>query len=681
MTTRKPHVGQHWTLSPWLVVGAIALVAAALRLWRLGALGIVADENISILAVDGILEHGYPLLPSGMIYLRLGWFGYVVAAFAGVFGHNEFWLRLPAVLFNVAAIPLAYLFASRLFSKPVGLVVAALVALSPPEIEIARLVRMYAPFAFFYLWTTLAIYRRYIDRTSASSLLPLGLALVSVITHQLGFSLAVLFLVPLLVTAQSRADRVWLVASSGVTGVFFVAWDTIISRFMTIHVPPAAVANGIAGTSASGMLESFDAVLSRFAPVSVAFVRDLLGSGSLPLLLAALALVAVSVGAVVALHRGAPARVTAAALAVVAACALQQMNVAVVLVLLYLLVAQRGIQPLATRAGIAVVATIAVSFAAWLAYAFYFTEPNEVAAAGVSTHLRQSIRTLLDFPQYNIMWGLFFEMPLAALVAVVGLLWCVDGAARPAPDAPRAFLLYVFVLPLFLSGSIATTFRELRYVMHFDVFFLTFVALGIWHWRSVLAAFQLELLARVHESRLLRPAGAVALAVLAFAYVPGPVAVWAVVEREHGVPHGLAASFKLPFHPDFRTPAAYVRENRDPTRELLITLQPREFYPYLGDIDYWLTAHAFETEFHAYAKGQARRDMYVDVPIVSTLDDLRAIIAGSSATVWILASDEVVASRDVLTEDIAAYIDGLRGHIVYTGLDGDMRVYRLEPGH
>ena len=105
MTTTKPRDRSFRDRSLW-ILGAIVVVAAVLRLWRLGALGIVSDEDLSILAVDGILAHGYPLLPSGMIYLRLGWFGYLIAASAAAFGHEEFWLRLPADRRHGSALPL-----------------------------------------------------------------------------------------------------------------------------------------------------------------------------------------------------------------------------------------------------------------------------------------------------------------------------------------------------------------------------------------------------------------------------------------------------------------------------------------------------------------------------------------------------------------------------------------------
>jgi hypothetical protein len=682
MTTQKLRIGQSLTLNPVLVLAVIVIVAALLRIYRLGALGIIADENISIMAVDGTLEHGYPLLPSGMIYLRLGWYGYIVAAFGYLFGREEVWLRLPAVLFNLAMIPLAYLFVARLFSKGLGLVVAALIALSPAEIEIARLVRMYAPFTVCYLLTVVAIYRRYIDRTAKSVVVPVVLALATVITHQLGFSLAIVFLIPLLVCRQTVADRMRLLASAAVTGGFFIVWDTTITDYMLIHVPPGGMTEAAtAASSLPAFLAPFAKLLGQFAVPSFALATSLLASGSAPALLGAGALVVLTFGVVAALHRHARPVVLAVALICVAACVLQQINVAIVLLLLYLIVARDGVRPLTRRGGIALMAAIAAWFFAWLAYAYYFTEPNAAAAAGISTHFRQSIRLLLDFPQYNVLWGLFFEMPLASVAAVLGILWCIDGAARRELDAPRAFLLYVFVLPLLASGSVATTYRELRYVMHFDVFFLTFIALGIAHWRAVIEALGLP---PIDERRraIALPVGTAALAVLAFAYIPGPVAAWVNVNRGYGVARGLEAVFKVPFHPDFRTPADYLLAHRDAAREPLIAMEPREFYVYTRDVDFWLTTNEFEAEQHAYGVDGERRDLYADVPLIRTMAELQSVIAGSPGAVWLTTSDALVARRATLTEDIATFIEGAHAHIVYTGLDDDMRVYRLESrGH
>jgi hypothetical protein len=216
--------------------------------------------------------------------------------------------------------------------------------------------------------------------------------------------------------------------------------------------------------------------------------------------------------------------------------------------------------------------------------------------------------------------------------------------------------------------------------MHFDVFFLTFIALGVAHWREVLTALRLWPSRGAPDSVTVSRVGATALAALALVYVPGPVAAWVTVDREHGEARGIETLFDLSLYPDFRSPSQYVLANRDAAREPLIALQPREFYTYLRDVDYWLTTHAFETANHAYADGGRRLDLYAAVPIISTMREVRAIIDGSPGAVWLVASDSLVASRTTLTEDLATFIEALDEQIVFTGLDGDMRVYRLE-GH
>ena len=171
-------------------------------------------------------------MPSGMIYLRSSWFLYLQSGFGWFFGASDGWLRLPAVLFSLGTIPLAYVFASRLYSKEVAIGIAALLAVSYSEVEMARMTRMYAPFAFMYLLSAMSIYRRYVDRSSDSTVLPLALALITILTHQLGFSLVLLFFIPLLIAPQlSRLDRIRTICSGFVVGAFFLFWDKFFGYF------------------------------------------------------------------------------------------------------------------------------------------------------------------------------------------------------------------------------------------------------------------------------------------------------------------------------------------------------------------------------------------------------------------------------------------------------------------
>ena len=120
----------------WL--GFITLAGAYLRLANLGDLGFRWDEDLSGLTVQAILEHGIPQLPSGLIYLRGLGSSYLMALSAQWLGFSEYALRLPSALFSILTIALCFLFARRLFGDMVGLLTAAIFALSMWDIEMGR---------------------------------------------------------------------------------------------------------------------------------------------------------------------------------------------------------------------------------------------------------------------------------------------------------------------------------------------------------------------------------------------------------------------------------------------------------------------------------------------------------------------------------------------------------------
>ena len=148
------------TAAQWAVAAfvlGLTAVGLYLRLRFLGELGLdrYQDEDIMAVAVQGIREHGYPLMPTGMIYIRALPLLYMMAASTALFDFNEFALRLPPALFGTALIPLSYLLARRFLPVYGALLVVVLVCFSAWQIDVSRTARMYAPFSFFYV---LAIY-------------------------------------------------------------------------------------------------------------------------------------------------------------------------------------------------------------------------------------------------------------------------------------------------------------------------------------------------------------------------------------------------------------------------------------------------------------------------------------------------------------------------------------------
>ena len=81
----------------WLLA-LIVLAGAVVRFWGLGAVGLHGDEKTMALPVMNLVEHGSPLMPSGMFYPRAVAQLYMMAASVLAFGQSEWALRLPSAL-------------------------------------------------------------------------------------------------------------------------------------------------------------------------------------------------------------------------------------------------------------------------------------------------------------------------------------------------------------------------------------------------------------------------------------------------------------------------------------------------------------------------------------------------------------------------------------------------------
>lgn len=151
-----------------LATGAILLVlAATMTYWMWYGLtqrSIIEDEGISILAGQGIVQHGYPLLPSGTIYHRGHAPNYLLAGSMLVFGTNDFSIMLPNLLLALGSLFLAYRLASDVFGRPwVGVISAAATAIVPLQTFYATGPRMYMTLQFFTMLATYAAWRGFVQ--------------------------------------------------------------------------------------------------------------------------------------------------------------------------------------------------------------------------------------------------------------------------------------------------------------------------------------------------------------------------------------------------------------------------------------------------------------------------------------------------------------------------------------
>jgi 4-amino-4-deoxy-L-arabinose transferase-like glycosyltransferase len=155
----EAHTGQTSpvTRSLWLaaLLPLATLLAATFYLrWQyILRVGLHVDEFSSLWAVRRVLDHGLPLLPSGVIYTRGLFHTYLTALFTQIGGFSFTVGRLPSLFFALATVTLIYWIGWKQWRLSVGVLAALGLALLPEAIEAGGRARFYAPVMF---WSLLA---------------------------------------------------------------------------------------------------------------------------------------------------------------------------------------------------------------------------------------------------------------------------------------------------------------------------------------------------------------------------------------------------------------------------------------------------------------------------------------------------------------------------------------------
>lgn len=135
----------------YILLGIILVVAAVLRLWKLGQVPFMHDEfsalfrlrfdNFHDLIQYGVSENDSH--PAGVQVFLYYW--------TKVVGWNEFWVKLPFALMGIGSVYLIFLIGRQWFNNKVGLLAAAFFAVSQLTVFYSQLARPYSPGLFFVL--------------------------------------------------------------------------------------------------------------------------------------------------------------------------------------------------------------------------------------------------------------------------------------------------------------------------------------------------------------------------------------------------------------------------------------------------------------------------------------------------------------------------------------------------
>jgi hypothetical protein len=455
-------------------------------------------------------------------------------------------------------------------------------------------------------------------------------------SHELGVTLAVLFVLPALRPLPSRARF----AAVGILGAFGGL------SFLHLRLIGASMMAGATVAESTGSAEPGPLQEALALGGGMTHGAGLLG-------LALLAALAGLLGWWGSRERPALERFLAATgfAVVTLAAGAHQVGAALGCLVALALVSQDLLSPhRASRALGLLAAAVALGGVAWLILDL---------AHGAS--LRHAVRDLGGGPL--VIGASLLRPPAIAIPALLGsaavLLSALRGAARPGP---RFLLLCIAILTV-VRGLLAPKIVD-RYMA------------DVWTLWELLAGFAVvegtrPAAARLGAERPLRwtVATVVALGVL---LLPGtaPAETLSYLDRRPGVP---ASGVVPPMVADLRGAARFVHEHAGPGDRIAAT-DWLATYCYLGRVDLWLRSDNWAPQA-VEVKG-VPRDIYLGARVVPTLEDLAA--RRDEGPIWVVAGGLELYEKDrKLDPDLREFLR--TEPAVWEATDGFTRVLRLEP--
>ncbi len=190
------------------ILSALFIVGFVLRLYHLGATSLWYDE---IRTVDRV---SYPFLETIMRLYNTPFapLHYMIMnIWIRVFGHSEFAVRFPSLIFSSLSIILIYKLGKELFDEKTGLVAAFLLSISPYAINYAQDAKMYSLLWFLSVLSFLFFFR-FIRKERASGLLPYVIVTaLSLYAMYIGFLFLIIQNIAFFLLSDKSKRKEWII--------------------------------------------------------------------------------------------------------------------------------------------------------------------------------------------------------------------------------------------------------------------------------------------------------------------------------------------------------------------------------------------------------------------------------------------------------------------------------------
>lgn len=195
------------------LIAGLILLAAALRLLRLGAQSLWVDEMLTLIAATPNAQYS---LSQRLLYNIHGPLHTFVVALMRMASESEWWLRLPSALAGVASVPLLYLWVRPRLGSRTATWAALLLAINPLHLHYSQELRNYA-FAVCFVLLSCVLLDRLCARWSLKHAAAFAASVAAAVLCN--FSAVFAFVVQAVVfarntTPRSRAALRWLAVTA-----------------------------------------------------------------------------------------------------------------------------------------------------------------------------------------------------------------------------------------------------------------------------------------------------------------------------------------------------------------------------------------------------------------------------------------------------------------------------------
>lgn len=252
-----------------IVIFVILLVAftysITVRFYNIGLPSYWGDDGQTFLGTSGILNYGFPKLPSGSTFYHSLFHFYLRVIPSLIFGINEIALRFPSAFFGALMTPLIFIFVKDLLNnKYISLMAAVIVSINIWQIEFSREIRYYSEYQFFYILSIYLFYRGFFKEEKNYKIAALIFIFFTIIINELGFTLIFLFIPLLIYKKFKRFFKKDIIISFFITAAIIAG--RMVYREQLIKTGPVLSPENIAPDTANPILGIMSKYFADYTP-------------------------------------------------------------------------------------------------------------------------------------------------------------------------------------------------------------------------------------------------------------------------------------------------------------------------------------------------------------------------------------------------------------------------------